>query len=477
MNKLMKHILIVEDEREVARFLERLFRLKGYETTHIESGRRFDQMSDYSSFQLAFIDIRLPDRNGLDILHDLKKKAPHCSCIIMTGYSTVKTAVEAIKKGAADFIEKPFEDIEAIEQLADRLLKNSFLSSKEAGYAVLAEQLGCFLGTNPQMHELYQFAYKIASKNITILIEGETGTGKEVLANYIHAASERKDKPFVGINCGAISESLLESELFGHVKGAFTGAAAERVGYFEAASSGTLFLDEIAEATPATQVKLLRVLETGEFMKIGGTVPRRTTARIIAASHVNLEKAVRQNSFREDLLYRLDVVKLTIPPLRERREDIPFLIQSLIQQTNEKIVFAEETIEQMVRYDWPGNMRELANVIRRTAALAHEGMIIPPHLLPGKVNGQHPAVQTAALNTQGDFLNDWRQLSRKVEHLYKGEQTVQLNELLQTIKKMEKDLIVAVIHSTLKETAGNREQAASRLGLSKRQIRYYLNEK
>ncbi|MEK4028150.1 MULTISPECIES: sigma-54 dependent transcriptional regulator [Bacillaceae] len=473
----MKHILIVEDEWEVARFLARLFELKGYRTTHVENGDCFDQLDDYSVFQLAFIDVRLPDRNGLEILQSLKLKAPQCACVIMTGYGTVKTAVDAIKNGAADFIEKPFEDITAIEQLAERLTDSSPKNNEEADYAVLARQLGYFLGTNSKMHQLYEFAYKIASKDITILIEGETGTGKEVLANYLHAASERKENPFIGINCGAISESLLESELFGHVKGAFTGATADRIGYFEAASSGTLFLDEIAEATPATQVKLLRVLETGEFMKIGGTIPKRTSARIIAASHVNLEEAVRQGSFREDLLYRLDVVKLIIPPLRERREDIPLLIQSLIEQLNAKIVFAKETIDRMVEYDWPGNMRELSNVIRRTAALSNDGMNITPDLLPGKVNGQHQSASVPVQVAPANFLDEWRQFASKVEHVYKREDPMQLNELIRQMKNMEKKTAAAIIHNVLKETAGNREQAAARLGLSKRQIRYYLNEK
>ncbi|OCA81233.1 sigma-54-dependent transcriptional regulator [Pseudobacillus wudalianchiensis] len=474
----MKHILIAEDEIEVARFLARLFELKGYKTTHVENGHRFDQIDDYAAFQLAFIDVRLPDRNGLDILHDLKKKAPQCSCIIMTGYGTVKTAVEAIKNGAADFVEKPFEDISAIEEMAERLIDTSRGNSGEADYAALARGRNCFLGTNAAMHQLYEFAYKIAPKNITILIEGETGTGKEVLAHYLHAASGRKEEPFIGINCGAISESLLESELFGHVKGAFTGATTDRIGYFEAASSGTLFLDEIAEATPATQVKLLRVLETGEFMKIGGTIPRRTSARIIAASHVNLEEASHQGSFREDLLYRLDVVKLIIPPLRERREDIPLLIQSLIEQTNEKIIFAEESIDLMVQYDWPGNMRELANVIRRTAAISNEGMIITPDLLPGKISGQsQPFSVPIQEESPANFLNEWRQFSDRVERVYKGDDPMLLNELIKEMKKMEKKTAAAMIHNSLKETAGNRERAAARLGLSKRQIRYYLNEK
>ncbi|WP_315849911.1 sigma-54-dependent transcriptional regulator [Bacillus thermotolerans] len=474
--KALKEILIVEDELEVARFLSRLFKMKGYETTHAESGRRFHELTDYTRFQLAFIDVRLPDCNGLDILQKLRKQAPLCPCVIMTGYSTVKTAVEAIKSGAADFIEKPFEDIDAIDQLVDRLTSEIKMKGEEADYAILARQNGCFLGTSSKMHQLYELAYKIASKDITILIEGETGTGKEVLANYLHAASSRRKEPFIGINCGAISESLLESELFGHVKGAFTGATTDRVGYFEAASAGTLFLDEIAEASPATQVKLLRVLETGEFMKIGGTKPKRTSARIIAASHVNLEEAVEQGSFREDLLYRLNVVKLSVPPLRERREDIPQLIESLQARHGEMCSFSPDAMELLIQYDWPGNIRELSNIIRRSAALASEGTPVTPDLLPAKIKGEHSPALSSPPAQSSQFLDEWQSFAEQVVRLYNGQESIPLADLLQKMKKMEKRTAAAIIHEKLKETAGNRDQAAERLGLSKRQIRYYLNE-
>lgn len=473
----MTRILIVEDEIEIGRFLSRMLELKGFQTTHVKSGNEFDQLIDLSPFQLAFIDVRLPDRNGIDILKTMKSKAPYCPCVIMTGYSTVKIAIDAIKYGAADFIEKPFEDINVIDELTDRLLvKQQSRSSEVTDYERIARKIGCFLGTNQSMHQLYELAYKIAPKQITILIEGETGTGKEVLAKFLHAASARPG-PDITINCGALPESLLESELFGHVKGAFTGATTDRAGYFEAASSGTLFLDEIAEATLSTQVKLLRVLETGEFMKIGGTSAQRTSARIIAASHVNLEEAVQRGSFREDLYYRLDIVKLVIPPLRERREDIPLFVDSLLRKNGESIRFSPESLELMKHYDWPGNIRELVNMIRQTAAISNEWALITPDLLPTKITGQQlyslPIVRPVE---PLHFQDEWRIFSEKVMNVYRGQDHLPLDELIEFMKKMEKRAATAVIQKTLQETAGNRKIAAEKLGVSLRKIRYYLNE-
>lgn len=473
----LKHILIVEDEIELGRFLSRLIELKGFKSTHVKSGDELDRISDFSSFQLAFIDVRLPDRNGIDVLKMMKRQAPHCPCVVMTGYSTVKIAVDAIKHGATDFIEKPFEDINAIDQLMDRLLLDQPSNAgEEAKYERIAQELGCFLGTSRPMHQLYELAYKIAPKQITVLIEGETGTGKEVLTKFIHAASERSAGPLLNINCGALSESLLESELFGHVKGAFTGALTDRAGFFEAASSGTLFLDEVAEASLSTQVKLLRVLETGEFMKIGGTKTERTSARIIAASHVNLEEAVQRGAFREDLLFRLDVVKLIIPPLRERQEDIPLLVDLFLKRYGETITFSPDALELLSQYDWPGNMRELSNVIRRTAAISSEGAVITPDLLPVRLTGQTKSFPVAPSVEPVRFPDEWNKFSKKVMDIYNGQEQRSLDDVLSLIKKMEKRTAAALIKKSLHETAGCRKETAQKLGVTQRRIRYYLNE-
>lgn len=472
---MMSHILIIEDEVELGRFLTQLFKMKGFQSTHVTSGQEFDQLHDFAPYKLAFIDVRLPDRNGIDILKIMKVKAPHCPCIIMTGYSTVKIAVDAIKHGAEDFIEKPFEDINEIDLLIDRVLDGKRLGD-EKDYEVIAREIGCFLGTSRSMHQLYELAFKIAPKQITILIEGETGTGKEVLAKFLHAASGHQGGPLMNINCGALSESLLESELFGHVKGAFTGALSDRIGYFEAASSGTLFLDEVAEASLSTQVKLLRVLETGEFTKIGGTRAQHTSARIIAASHVNLEDAVKRGSFREDLLYRLDVIKLLIPPLRERSEDIPLLVDSMLNRFDEKITFSRDSLELMKSYEWPGNMRELSNVIRQAAAISSEGAIITPTMLPSKITEQQQISAVQSSVEPPHFPNEWANFSKKIMAVYTGQEKLPFDDLIQLMKKMEKRTALAIIQNSLHKTAGNRKETAEDLGITLRKIRYYLNE-
>lgn len=466
----MAHILIVDDEQEIGRFLTRLFELKGMQITCVESGAAFDRLSHLEQFDAAFLDVRLPDRNGLEVLTELKKRAPRCKAVVMTGYSTVQMAVEAIRLGAEDFLEKPFEQIDALEVLLDGLITES----AEKDYVQAARTAGAFLGTSPSMHDLYRLAFKLASKQVTVLIEGETGTGKEVLARFLHQSGSRSDEPFIGVNCGAIPESLLESELFGHAKGAFTGASSDRAGYVESAGRGTLFLDEIAEASLAAQVKLLRVLETGEFFTIGDTAPKRSHARILAASHANLEQAVADGAFREDLLYRLDIVKLVIPPLRERRADLPLLIDALTQKHGFPFSFSKEAMNICMDYDWPGNMRELANLLQRLSVLYSEESMITPGMLPRKMSTALPPA-TAAV-PQHSFNQEWQHFSDWIAQLYAGNEPVNLEKLIQEMKRMEKKAAQAFIQKTLRETAGSRTQTAEQLGISKRKIRYYLNE-
>ncbi|WP_203362758.1 sigma-54 dependent transcriptional regulator [Bacillus sp. REN10] len=471
----MAHILIIDDEIEVGRFLTHLLAEKGHQVTHGVSGSEFDQLVADQRFDLAFIDVRLPDRNGLDILRALRSAQPHCQSVIMTGYSTVKMAVEAIQIGASDFIEKPFVDITEIEKLAEQLIDTQLPSSHQEVLHI-AKKLNCFIGNNPQMRQLFMLAYKFAQKNITVLIQGETGTGKEVLAHFIHEASKRAKEPFVGINCGAISESLLESELFGHTKGAFTGALKDRKGYFEVASKGTLFLDEVGEASASVQVKLLRVLETGEYMKVGSEITERTHTRLIAATHVDLHEAVKEKIFREDLLYRLDVIKLTIPPLRERKDDLPALIDFYFKQANVSLTFSQEAMSILCDYDWPGNVRELVNVLKRTIALADGEMtVIPPELLPEKLL-RRPVAASLPLPAANfeTYVQTWQQ--QLLEAWHSPEET-KLDDIQQKIKQLEREAMKAFIMKSLKETLGNRKEASKRLGISTRQLRYLLNEK
>ncbi|WP_017436889.1 sigma-54-dependent transcriptional regulator [Saccharococcus caldoxylosilyticus] len=476
----MTNVLIIDDEREVCTFFLHLLEGKGYRVKLGWNGKDFFTLIQQYSFDLALIDVKLPDTNGLELLKQLKAVQPSCKAIIMTGYSTVKTAVEAIKYGASDYIEKPFDDIDQLEKTIEELLDSEIHSSQHDMYK-LAEALGFIIGTNKEMNDLIKLAYKIAKKNVNVLIEGETGTGKEVLAHFIHQASMRYDQPFIGINCGALSETLLESELFGHEKGAFTGALKEKKGIFEIANRGTLFLDEIGEASLATQVKLLRVLETGEYIRVGGETVRKTNTRIIAASHVNLSQAVKEKTFREDLLYRLDVVKLTLPPLRERIDDLPVLIEHFLKKLNSTLTFSDDAILLMKQYQWPGNVRELFNVVKRAVTLAEgETMVITPDYLPEKIKTNMLSIPLDETKNTKDmdlesYLQNW---TGYILSLWKeGNQRLDLKHVLDAVKDLEMQIGRFFVWKTLKETLGDKKEAAERLNITVRQLRYLLKEK
>ncbi|MFC0562395.1 sigma-54-dependent transcriptional regulator [Halalkalibacter alkalisediminis] len=472
------NILIIDDEVEVGNFLNHLLSSKGYDVSVGYSGTDCNQLLEREHYHLAMLDVKLPDTSGLSLLAKVKAKFPLCKTIIMTGYSTVKTAVEAIKLGANDYIEKPFDDIDQLETLIDELLDGT-VTSEQSTMDKLAKDSGFMIGESQTMKQLVTMAYKISKKNVNVLIEGETGTGKEVLAHYIHLASKRMEHPLIGINCGAISEALLESELFGHEKGSFTGAFKERKGVFEIASSGTLFLDEIGEASLSTQVKLLRVLETGEFMRVGDESIRKTNTRIIAASHVNLVNAVQEKRFREDLLYRLDVVKLTIPPLRERKEDLPSLITYLLEKHHSSLHFSNEAMNVLMEYDWPGNIRELSNVIKRAVVLADgEVNIIGTDYLPEKLlSSQTHSPPEQLLDREESFEVYLKRWNQKILSLWKTEGEVDLSSVLIQVKELETEVGKAFVQRTLKSTIGDRKVAAERLNISMRKLRYLLNEK
>ena len=290
--------LVVDDEREVCNFFSYLLKNKGYEVETANTGKEtLDKLASFQ-FNVALVDLKLPDNDGLNILKIIKEKQPECEVIIITGYSTVKSAVEAIQLGAFDYVEKPFVDIEEMEMLLEKALN---VHTELEKLDKFQEEYGFVVGKNPKMLRLIAAAQKIAKKNITVLIQGETGTGKEVLARYIHAVSHRSERPFLAFNCGAFTETLLESELFGHEKGSFTGAGSRKKGIFELAHRGTLFLDEIDSASSAIQVKLLRVLESGEFLRVGGEELCKVDVRIIAATNANLQLKVENNQFRVDL--------------------------------------------------------------------------------------------------------------------------------------------------------------------------------
>lgn len=378
------HILIIDDEADVCTFFRRLLGRKGYKITTATSEAEALQALAATRFNVALVDLKLPDTDGLTLLQAIKTRQPSCEVIIMTGYSTVKTAVAAMQQGAYEYLEKPFDDIREIETLiakaSDRglSLQQGLPTSEE--WSDVAQAVGLLVGTSPQMLRLVSLAHKVAGKHINVLIQGKTGTGKEVLSRFIHADSPRADAPFIAVNCGALPENLLESELFGHERGAFTGASQTRRGIFELANHGTLLLDEIGDASPMIQVKLLRILETGEFMRVGGERPIKTDVRVIAATNVDLEEAIREKTFREDLYYRLNVVRLEIPTLHERSEDIPRLAEHFVRQFNPELRLSGEALRLLGSYSWPGNIRELANVIRRAVVVCSGGTILPEHL-------------------------------------------------------------------------------------------------
>ncbi|MGD0154135.1 MAG: sigma-54 dependent transcriptional regulator, partial [Thermacetogeniaceae bacterium] len=385
-------VLIVDDEVEMGNFFKFLLGSKGYEVLVAESGKRARELWQQPC-HLVLLDLKLPDADGLTLLREIKMLQPRCEALVMTGYSTVKSAVEAIQLGAFDYLEKPFEDLEVLEAIIERALNRAMASGELVAQEDdtrkgVMERLGFVTGQSECMQRLLIIAEKLARKHITLLLRGETGTGKEVLARFIHAVSPRASQPFLAINCGALPENLLESELFGHEKGAFTGAIGLHKGIFELAHKGTLFLDEVGDASLAIQVKLLRVLESGEVVRVGGEKPVRVDTRVLAATNAPLEQLVKERRFREDLFYRLDVVTLTLPPLRERREDICLLAEHFLSghyPQGQAPRLGREVCAALTGYDWPGNVRELANVMAQVAALSDGGGTVLPEHLPLKL--------------------------------------------------------------------------------------------
>lgn len=374
----MSSILIVDDEKSLREFLTIMLEEKGYEVHSAPDGETAIGLIKERSFDLALTDIRMRRSNGLDVLDAVKKFQPNTPVVMMTAYATAETAVEAMKKGAYDYLSKPFK-VEELQLLIKNALEKKKLADENT-YLKSAlfdkHQFSSMVGKGQSMRRVFELIQKVSMSSATVLINGESGTGKELAAKAIHYNGPRKARPFISINCGALPETLLESELFGHEKGSFTSADTLKTGLFEAANHGTFFLDEIGEAAPSTQVKLLRVLQEMEFTRLGSSKAIKVDVRVIAATNQDLTKAIHNRTFREDLYYRLNVVPLTIPPLRERREDLPFLIDHFIRTYNKQnkhkniIKGVEpEAFAMMEAYHWPGNVRELENAIERAVVL------------------------------------------------------------------------------------------------------------
>ncbi|MDI6764834.1 MAG: sigma-54 dependent transcriptional regulator, partial [Thermodesulfobacteriota bacterium] len=373
---LKDKILVADDEKSMREFLDIMLKKEGYKVTLASNGEEVMKLIEKDIFDLALVDIRMPRQDGISVLKRIKSISPETVVIVITAYASADTAIKAMKEGAYDYITKPFK-IDEIKLIIQNALEKKHLQKENLLLKQVVRDRYHFeniIGQSSKMLELYDLLEKVAPTKTNILITGESGTGKELVAKAIHYNSPRKDKPFVTLNCGAIPESLIESELFGHMRGAFTDAISTKKGLFEVADEGTIFLDEISELPLMMQVKLLRVLQDREFKRVGGTEDIRVDVRIISATNKDLEGAVREKQFREDLFYRLNVIQIRIPSLRERKEDIPSLTGHFLKKYSEELgkqisQVSPEALRILVQYDYPGNVRELQNIIERAVAL------------------------------------------------------------------------------------------------------------
>ncbi len=370
-------ILIVDDQRNMRTTTALVLRQEGYEVAEAESGDAALSRLLTEPFDVVLTDLKMAPLDGLAVLRGALEISPSTQVIVMTGYGTVESAVEAMQQGAHDYLAKPFKESELLVRVQRALEKRRLLVDVGLFSDEFRQhyKLDALVGRSAPMRELLTKLVRVAPTDVTVLITGESGTGKELIARAIHANSKRADRPFVPVNCAAISETLLESELFGHVKGAFTGAVKLRQGLFEDADGGTFFFDEIAETTPAFQAKLLRVIQEHEIRRVGDNASIHVDVRVIAATNQDLRAAIAEKRFREDLYYRLNVVPLHAPPLRERKEDIPLLAQHFLDRFNQRNgtrrTLTQGALQKMIAYDFPGNVRELENVVEQAAALAH----------------------------------------------------------------------------------------------------------
>ena len=391
-------IMVVDDEHLIRWSLEQNLKKQGYEVCTAGTGEDALRLAREEQPELVLLDYHLPGINGLEVLQRLKEIDEDILVIMVTAQGGLETAVNTMRHGAYDYINKPF-NLDEMAIVIRKALETSDLRREVVQLRSEHKKQGPpkILGNSKHMKNVLEMMAKVAKSDAsTVLVQGESGTGKELVAKWIHYESARAEKPFVAINCAAVPSTLLESELFGHEKGAFTGANQTRRGIFELANNGTLLLDEIGDATPQIQVKLLRVLETGEFMRVGGERPIKTDVRIIAATNVDLEQAIIEKSFREDLFYRLNVVRLEIPPLSARSEDIPLLAEHFVQQLNRELRLSPGTVRLLQGYNWPGNIRELANVMRRAVVICSGDTILPEHLGGTFLAGPSAPVRGAA---------------------------------------------------------------------------------
>ncbi len=459
-------ILVADDEPAIRWLLERLLRQAGHAVTVVADGpAALAAAAGPERVDVAFLDIRMPGVDGLDVLSRLRADSPDTAVIVMTAHGSVRTAVEAMQRGAYDYLAKPFDNDEALLLVA-RALEARALAREVVELRTGIQEVwefGALVGKSARMQELYKRIGRIAGTDVTVLLLGESGTGKEVVARAIHHYSRRAGKPFVAVSCAAIPPTLLEAELFGHERGAFTDAHQRRVGRFEAAHGGTIYLDEVGDLGLELQPKLLRVLQEREVERIGGGEPIRVDVRVVAATNRDLERLIREGRFREDLYYRLNVVSLTLPALRERREDLPFLVDHFLAKFAPELgerALAAEALERLRGYGWPGNVRELENVIQHAMVMATGGVILPEHL-PVPAGGA-PPVREGTLE---------RLVQDRLEECVRGlgsRPSANLYELV--LGLVERPLFQAV----LRETGGNQLRAAALLGINRNTLRKKL---
>jgi DNA-binding NtrC family response regulator len=442
-----EHILVVDDEAELRQAIVETLTLEGFDVVGVSSAEEASEKLFQAAYDVLITDHNLPGKSGVDLLEDTLMRFPETIGIVITGYGTIETAVQAIKRGAYDYLAKPFKLVElplmVRKGLKERRLRfeNQYLRSQLRD----KYSFGNIVGSSRSMHRIFQLIETVASLTSTILIQGETGTGKELIAKAIHFNSPRKEQRMVSINCGAIPENLLESELFGHVKGAFTSAVATRIGRFELANGGTLFLDEIGNMPQTLQVKLLRVLQEREFERVGGNNTIKLDVRVIAATSSNLQQMVKDGTFREDLFYRLNVIPIELPPLRERREDIPLLVQKFIShfcethKLDDKIM-SPQVMRALMYYDWPGNVRQLENISERMVALTGNRNAILPVDLPVEIQSRDAATYVPMIEIPEEGIN-----------------------LQNVVTDMERELI----SQSLRRTNGNKKLAAKLLNLKR----------
>jgi len=421
------HILIADDEESIRAALSDLLKQNGYDVVAVADGYKAIEKIRNEEWDLALVDLKMPGLDGLAVLREIVKIKPHLMVMIVTGYATIESAVEAMKEGAYDYIVKPFAPDELLIRIEKALEKARLASENVRLREELAEKYEfCkIIGKSKVMQDIFRLIEKVAPTDSTILIRGQSGTGKELIARAIHNNSLRHDRRFIAVDCGALPETLLESELFGHVKGSFTGAIVTKRGLLEVANGGTFFLDEVGDLSMGIQSKLLRVLQEKEFRQVGGIKNIQVDVRLIAATNQDLEKMIREGKFREDLFYRLNIVPIHLPSLKERREDIPLLVHHFLeiykQKRNKNIKgVSPETLDLFMEYDWPGNVRELENIIERLVIMTDHNVIEAEHV-PIHIAGKRVCFNITAPHTNKELKELRKQIRTKaIENIEKA---------------------------------------------------------